>query len=43
MKKNMRKVPVIQEKSDKYHLSESEEAERIINEKLTKQEMIDNK
>lgn len=34
MKKNMRKVPVIQEKSDKYHETEEEAAERFINEQL---------
>lgn len=30
----MRKVPIIQKKSDMYHEHEEEEAERLINEKL---------
>jgi len=34
MKKNMRKVPVIQEKSEKYHEREDKEADQFINEQL---------
>lgn len=36
MKKNMRKVPVIQEKSEKYHEKEDKEADIFINEQLAK-------
>jgi len=36
MKKNMRKVPVIQEKSEKYHEREDKEADQFINEQLAK-------
>ena len=43
MKKNMKKVPIIQEKSEKYHLTEEEEAERIIKERLANHEMINDK
>jgi hypothetical protein len=35
MKKNMRKVPVIHEKSEKYHEKEDKEADAFINEQLT--------
>lgn len=31
MKKNMKKVPIIQSKSDNYHLKEEIEAEKILN------------
>jgi hypothetical protein len=30
MKKNMKKVPIIQSKSDRYHLKEEQEAEKIL-------------
>ncbi len=30
MKKNMKKVPIIQEKSDSYHRKEEQEAEHIL-------------
>jgi len=31
MKKNMKKVPIIQSKSENYHLKEEIEAEKILN------------
>jgi hypothetical protein len=34
MKKNMRKVPIIQEKSEQYHEKEEQEAESLIDEQL---------
>jgi len=30
MKKNMKKVPIIQSKSDRYHLIEEQEAEQLL-------------
>jgi len=30
MKKNMKKVPIIQSKSDRYHLKEEQEAEQLL-------------
>lgn len=34
MKKNMRKVPTIHNKGERYHQQEEQEAEKIINEQL---------
>ena len=34
MKKNMKKVPCIHEKGERYHEQEEQEAENIINEQL---------
>jgi len=43
MKKNMRKVPVIQEKSERYHEVEDKEADQFINEQLHNEQWIINK
>ncbi|MBU0627361.1 hypothetical protein KKH82_08360 [Patescibacteria group bacterium] len=34
MKKNMKKVPIVQKKSENYHRHEEQEAEKIIEEQL---------
>lgn len=38
MKENMRKVPEIQKKSEIYHLSESENAEKLLNQYMEKED-----
>jgi len=43
MKKNMRKVPVIQEKSERYHEVEDKEADQFINEQLHNEQGTINK
>lgn len=30
MKKNMRKIPIIESKADRYHLKEEQEAEKLL-------------
>ncbi len=39
MKKNMRKVPIIKEKADKYHLNELNEAEEIFEKKINSKDI----